>query len=1360
MKRYILHITALLLMMSSADYAWCVVNHNGGTMKGTFTLSDNTKLSNSIKVANGTTLTIDLNGYVLSGNGKEYVIIVEGGAKCVIKDSQPTIGHACSINNEGILMWPKVDGQTQVTVKGGIIYNPYTNQITDRKGISLSGECEIQSGKIMGCFSRALGAAVTATSSGKFTMNGGEIAYNCSLGTTYKSGNTDVNTSLRAGAVYGNEPNNNNGSSINISNTKIYNNYSGGKGGAICGWNVSLNNCEVYSNKSVKEGGAVYLIPYNQDSKKSTLAIQSNTNMHNNVSEGNGGAIYVENANLRISESQINNNDAGGNGGAIYAENTIMTMSGSSVNLNESLGTNTSGGGIYIKSTDKSNTCTINNSKINSNYAPVYGGGIYSNIPTTITESSICYNRAMSSQTAESKPGYGRGGGFLFSTEIECKLNNTQVDYNAAMWYGGGGQIDHGAQLTLSGNSTINNNTAILHGAGGLHLTSNAHLYFNGGSISKNEASTVGGAIHTSYGCVLELNGGTISENIAHQRGAGVHVNTGGDLILNGTDIISNNVYRGYDMVYCTVVRNSDGTYTWEQPIYATTESTYELDSDWKLKDSGYGGGVLIDSGTCTMNDGKLSGNYAEKAGGGLGLIMIRIPLEENNFNNMKVVQFKLKGGDILENNTDGDGAGVYLMRNKLSEMFAGLAQEQQDKLKGYENYNTLMTGKPSVSIYGGKLESNMAQQKGGAIMMEEGNFNISGEINLKNNQSVSDGGGIYIGGGAFILDESGNLIATGNSSTRGHGGAIYLGNGTFTSNSGSQLSLATNSANEGYGGGVYCGGLFTMNGTSQANLQSNCANSGGAIYATANVTITGNNTISKNVALANGGAIYVDGGNILFKGETEMKENSAGVNGGVAYVKNGSVTLEKGTTMSNNTAEEGHGGVFYVTKTTEYSGIVGVTTSTGTMSSNSALNGYGGVFFVDGGNITLGGKTTMNQNKAQNGGAIALQGGVFNIHAESSIINNLASANGGGLWVNNTTGNSIQCLGGSFDYNTAGGNGGGLYAAGNFDFHFAANLQDNQAVNGGGIYLDEGIRMNFGISPTDTQHTSIKDNGLIVRNIAKATENAQVRTTSDGTGGGIYLNQGTLTFLNTNSLGVYNNEASYEGADIYSSGTNTTLNLPNVSTMNLIGFEVAGSILYWVKDYHAMRYQTALKKMDVDIFNLIVPFDSGQVTQEITGLTSLDLGYDMVYVELNTGGLYVGDVVVVSMYYDKKKGTGPSREWTLYRQALLHGTVERTAFSRANSNSSIIKVGLPTGDWKFVASGYESEYEEEISYVGYDKDESTTEPLNEEGAVYEIEKPKTVRLHFIYTPKTDAKSTPQYIKVNKMKPKQSNTTL
>lgn len=1225
-------------------------------MTGTFTLTDNTQLKSPIIVSG--TLTIDLNGYVLylaDIDGASQVIDVPAGASLIIKDSNPGLGHAGYIDEKGLFRWPLPSGKQQFAAPGGIIYNPYKNESTGRKGISVEGTCTIQGGTIAGCFDPRIGAAVTCSSSGTLIMTGGKIMYNRS-----KSSDGGL-----AGVIYGEAPNKNDGSFINLSNVTLSHNKTEGQGGVICGYRVKLTDCNFEDNVAGLQGGAIY-----SRGQTGYLSIDRCT-IKNNAATGEGGAIHVANsAPCTIKNSDISYNSSVVSGGGINATGKL-DITNSTISFNSGV----NGGGIRV-----SGECTIDDTVIEHNYATTGGGGIYASGATTITDSYIRDNRAMATETANEPDedglvNKGRGGGFLFAGNdkitdekdaVPFILDNTKVTGNAAMYYGGGGQLQSKGRLTLQNNSEINSNTSVLKGAAGLHLTGGVYFYMNPDTqISNNTAlGGVGGGIHSSYECFIHLDGGKINGNVVYGRGGGVHVNTGGDLVLNGTDITGNKAYDGINLLTSEVIKGSDSKYSWTKPV-----------GDPNDKYPGYGGGLLVNSGSCTMNKGNISNNHAQTLGGGIGLIMT----ESGNYAHyVRLATFTLNSGNVSGNTTDGNGAGVYLMENILNY----LSQTEKDK------YVQLVAGgdwTPKIILNGGSFSDNIAQSHGGGAYQEQKTeFVVSAGKNaiLSGNRAKESGGAVFIAKGNFTVNGTASII--GNKADNGDGGAIYLGVGTsdspsvFTVGSNGRLQLGGDISNDGNtagnnGGGVYCGGSFITSG--ETSIQNNrSAKNGGAVYVdggqfSASSTIA----LKSNSAGGDGGAVYVSGGNISVCENIISNNNAA--NGGAVFVNGGDFTAEGTTQIINNTATA-HGGAVYVTGTGSKRGNININGESSNSSKATIIGNYsageGGAFYVNNGDITMGltelsgnGKDASSVVHTSNGGAIALKNGTFSFADGSEIKDNHAKGNGGGLYISNESATSIRCVGGSYINNSA-GYGGGLYASGPITLQFAANMQSNRAINGGGMYLTNGIDMTFGVNEKD-----LKLSGLIVGNEAKGEG-------ENGVGGGVYLAKGILRFALSDDfkdLGIYNNSASYEAADIYSSGSQTTVHLPNISGMNLTGFDVPGSDLYWVRDFAGKRYETLLRN-NQDIAELIVPFD-GAPTLVLKSEECLDLGYDLVFVTLIPVGLDAFDNAAVTISYPHKTTGDP----TQYRKVVLHGTEPQI-------------VGLPSNHWQFVATPWSFTYQ------------------------------------------------------------------
>lgn len=620
------------------------------------------------------------------------------------------------------------------------------------------------------------------------------------------------------------------------------------------------------------------------------------------------GKDVIANASLIVSSGALDFENAviqNGKNRSVYAEDHAKAGQ-----------PNGQGGGITV---GKTGSLTMENCIVTKNTASLNGGGIYSTGPVTAKNSEISWNRAMSAETAYSTVNAGRGGGFALAGEnADGVFENVLITQNAAMYYGGGGQVSgSGSSLTMSGNTVFSHNTAVLHGAGALHLTGDAAFTMNGGSMENNFAQYCGGAIHSSYSCVLNLNSGTISNNTANGRGGGVHINTGGAVTLGEGIVISGN------KVYNQPIGSS-------ADLDATGDNWSNVKCEHYVDDFGYGGGVLIDSGTCTVAGATITDNYAEVGGGGIALTMLN--MNSGGLDDLMVAKFEMTSGTVSGNNTDGNGAGVYLMSNKTQENLIKaygeigsegyeeaieiISTENRHIITGtYEDVNDILNGVPEASVSGGTISDNVAKGDGGGLYLGENTiFTISGTGDVSGNEAV-DGAGVYVASGTAEID--GGTMSQ--NAASGNGGAVYV-SGTVSMTDG---SITGNKASLD-GGAVYVtGGDFTMTSGS----------------------MTGNMAIGSNSA---GGGAYVTGGNVVIgvkdctgagdnhtvsptdKPHPVINGNSAvDSGGGIAVMGNGSITMYCGDASENNATNKGRGlnvymeeGVFDL-----YAGSIGATT-------------------------------------------------------------------------------------------------------------------------------------------------------------------------------------------------------------------------------------------------------------------------------------------------------------------------------------------------------------------------------------------------------------------------------------------------
>ncbi len=201
-----------------------------------------------------------------------------------------------------------------------------------------------------------------------------------------------------------------------------------------------------------------------------------------------------------------------------------------------------------------------------------------------------------------------------------------------------------------------------------------------------------------------------------------------------------------------------------------------------------------------------------------------------------------------------------------------------------------------------------------GSVIFRSGalSLDISGEVTLENNKSLSSGstlgfgGAIYSGGNLVISGEGAHLILSGNVASseekRVFGGAIYSGG--VVAITAKSLDIVDNQVTTpidmARGGAIYSGTTVSIIATQWLNIQGNHATGGnvlgGAIYSGGVVTIiaksidvTGNKaTASGN---AQGGAIYSTKGDITLSGGSILFEAQSG---GV-YAASGGISVLAG---------------------------------------------------------------------------------------------------------------------------------------------------------------------------------------------------------------------------------------------------------------------------------------------------------------------------------------------------------------------------------------------------------------------------------------------------------------------------------
>ena len=514
----------------------------------------------------------------------------------------------------------------------------------------------------------------------------------------------------------------------------------------------------------------------------------------------------------------------------------------------------------------------------------------------------------------------------------------------------------------------------------------------------------------------------------------------------------------------------------------------------WNVKDRPGDDTHQAEEYALTMTNCQFRYNVSRKSGGGV-----------SNEGKMSLSHCTFEYNKALGNEpNEGYGGGLY----STTYIWANSDYTSDLELDGSTTFNG------NVAKYGGGIGYNLVEVLYvGPEMTYNMNLTVNGGTIHDNHASI-DGGGVYI---AKKTDDP-----------------RYVG--TFTLKTG---YLFNNSADRN-GGAVYTEGGVPV------TIEGGCIGRNSS---------TGNNA-APNTAV-NGGGFYCKNGNVTMTGG-EIINNTCTGDGGGFYVNDGNVNVSSGT-IKNNNALQGHGGGFYVN-----GGDVSLAVSGSdniSISGNKAIDGGG--FYANGGNVTLkdaniasnvatgngggvysnGGKFTISNTSgftggilsdtAVNGGGGFVNGGTLEI-TSGNIDDNEASADGGGFYVNGGTLNLYGGIIGQTEGNRAKGNGGGFYLKGgvaniktdpnNPTSSASAKVQYNNAVNGGGLYLE-------GTGAADDDNAiAYFENGLIQYNSA------------DEAGGGIYIaNYAKLDMSGTSKI-IYNHvPAGKKGGGVFKSGQETS---------------------------------------------------------------------------------------------------------------------------------------------------------------------------------------------------------------------------
>lgn len=232
--------------------------------------------TDSITVNNS--VNLNLNGYTITGSGKDSVIKVENGGNLTLKDEATDGAKA---NGTGTITSKESD--THPEYGGGILVN--------------GGSLTMGGGTISGNTTIRGGSGVYVTGNGSFEMKGGEISDNTTT--------IGIDPTLRGGA-----------------------------GVLVNGGSFTMEEGTITSNTATGSGGGVHVTGNNSTFIMEGGKISGNTA----ANDGEGGGVHVSNgAKFTMNKGEITNNNANSSwgGGGVRVWNATFEMNGGSITGNK-----------------------------------------------------------------------------------------------------------------------------------------------------------------------------------------------------------------------------------------------------------------------------------------------------------------------------------------------------------------------------------------------------------------------------------------------------------------------------------------------------------------------------------------------------------------------------------------------------------------------------------------------------------------------------------------------------------------------------------------------------------------------------------------------------------------------------------------------------------------------------------------------------------------------------------------------------------------------------------------------------------------------------------------------------------------
>ena len=662
-----------------------------------------------------------------------------------------------------------------------------------------------------------------------------------------------------------------------------------------------------------------------------------------------------------------------------------------------------------------------------------------------------------------------------------------------------------GGFIGIVGTGTDANKSTGYNGGGGIYIGDGCSLTMKENvKITGNQTGASGGGIYTGANCVLTMESCTVSDNTASINGGGIFAQ--GTLTIKNCTVSGNRANSIGGGAYLAGTVNINGAST-----IAYNEATES------------GGGIYAASGSLTLENATIGG---EQSYDGTDLDKTKGNKAKDGGGIYAQAALTMKNCTVSYNTAEtsgissANGGGIYA-QGKLAMTVCTVKSNMAKTGGGIKKDNDEFT------MTNCTLTNNIATANGGGIFtmgtcdFTMANCTLSGNrVNLENNES---GGGVYMSGRKFTMKGASCITpSTGLDANKKGQNDVYLADdkmitveGTLTPVDGIAARIIVSNDKYSTSTKVLTGDITAGTSPNQNYTRFTVTPKGGKNWKInesgrlepPSVTITGSNSMAWQ-ALKTAVGDAQDGDVIIINGKITAT-NASGNNGEITITKNLTIRGKTGATSDILDANASNLNPSKINRIFDVQGSKTLTLENLTLKNGKKEGAIGGCIFVPSGKVEL--TDCIIEN------CIAGDGGAIGVKGEAKLTNTVikkceATSTGGAIFTKSGKVTMTNCT-----------------------------LTGNTAKNGGAIAAQKDT------TPSAAPPNVTISGGTIGGTAALDANKASKSGTDDGSGGGIWINNGTL-ILKDNAEVIGNTAQKNGGGIALDKGGTLTLSSGKIS--------------------------------------------------------------------------------------------------------------------------------------------------------------------------------------------------------------------